>query len=342
MIDEHLTDVEHVRKRPAMYIGDTKFFGFVHYVVASVNFFLYRMAERIDITVDEDGIMIGSNIDLVRELSSMAGESPFEKFHRDTDDLDGVILNALSRSLEATSICQGERRHLAFERGERKLTESNSGDSTEAETIIRFQPDDTVFQVTNFSSQNFHSYLKRISFLHPTVRFSLGDRGEIFNYHSPGGIAALYDTIATPYQILHRPVHVVREADDWKLEAVWAFHSWRNDFGFSFVNNGRAAEGGTHELGRAAAFDQMAHSLDCQKHEDGKRLNGIVYTLSLTYPSVISRGCVKERISNPELESLVCDALVEGSQAWLAENPDVASEIPEIRIFNFPDIWLRR
>ncbi len=42
MIGEHLSDVEHVRKRPGMYIGDTKFFGFIHYLVASVNFFLYR------------------------------------------------------------------------------------------------------------------------------------------------------------------------------------------------------------------------------------------------------------------------------------------------------------
>ena len=135
---------------------------------------------------------------------------------------------------------------------------------------------------------------------------------------------------------------MIRESDDWKLEAVWAFHSWPSDSGFSFVNNGRAAEGGTHEVGREAAFDQLAKSLNCPKDGEGQRINGIIYVLSLTYPSVIWQGCVKEYISNPELESLVRDALVKGSTEWIEENPDVAAEIPEIRTFNFPDIWLRK
>ncbi len=108
------------------------------------------------------------------------------------------------------------------------------------------------------------------------------------------------------------------------------------------MNNGRAAEGGTHEVGREAAFDQLAKSLNCPKDGEGQRINGIIYVLSLTYPSVIWQGCVKEYISNPELESLVRDALVKGSTEWIEENPDVAAEIPEIRTFNFPDIWLRK
>ncbi len=342
MIDEHLSDVEHVRKRPGMYIGDTNFFGFIHYLVAAVNFFLYRKPDRIDVAIEEAGFAVSSDVNVPRALAAKVGESPFEKFHRETDDFDGVIVNSLSRCLEVSSRSQGTTQRLAFEQGERKICIDNVCDDNDAGTTMRFQPDDTIFQVRHFSSYNFRSYLKRISYLHPSIRFSLRDHEELFNFHSPGGIADLFDTVATPCQILHRPIHVLREADDWKLEAVWAFHSWRSDSGFSFVNNGRAAEGGTHEIGRAAAFDQLAKSLHCPIDRGGKRLNGIVYALSLTYPKVIWQGCVKEHISNPELKSLVCDALVQGSNEWIAEHPEVAAEIPEIRTFNFPDIWLRK
>lgn len=345
LIDEELTDIEHIRMRPGMYIGDTHFFGLIHYLVSSVNVFLLRKAERIAIKVDEHGTEITSDSRFDDEVGRPKGQSAFETFPQRNDgrDVDCTIINALSESLDVLCSDGVKIKSLQFSSGVRTGENADLPSKLgQPGTMIRFRPDTSIFQLTNLSSWNFRSYLRRLSFLHPKTRFSLTVDDGTTEYHSPGGIKSLFEVVSTPYQILHQPIYVNLEKDDFKIEALWAFQSWERDFGFSFINNGRAAEGGTHELGREAAFHELADHCGVPLYENGARANGIVYTLSVAYPGVVWQGCVKERVGTPELEQLVRDSLLNESLRWLDDHPNVRSEINEIRRFNFPDIWFQK
>ncbi len=339
------TDVEHVRRRPAMYIGQTDFFGVIQYFVTAVNFFLNRNAKQIRVTLDGSEIEVASEIEIEDELSRSAGASCFEQFRHDWahGGYDGPLINGLSECLVVTTAAQSSVKRIVFRSGERVQDSSNADVPSDLEgSSLRFRPDWSIFTCDEVSPYNFVSFFRRLSYLHPSVCFHLHAEGETMDFSSPGGIRSLFDVVATPYQVLHRPIHIEHSDDTIRVEAVWAYHSWSNDLGFSFINNGRAAEGGTHELGRELAFESLSKKLDAPRDFSGNRLNGIVYVMSIYYAGAVWYGCVKEKIKNPELEALVSSILVDNSLRWVNSHPDVAAQIPHLRRFNFPDIWFHK
>src|SRR5690606_839319 len=136
------------------------------------------------------------------------------------------------------------------------------------------------------------------------------------SYHSPNGIRGMFDSVASPYQILHQPVHVHHVDGEFELEIVWGFHSWHGDIIWSFVNKGRSVEGGTHDQGLADAFRILTKTLRIPDSDNESR-NGIVAIMSITYPAAVWEGCIKARIGNPELKSLVKKTVVEQSLKWI-------------------------
>jgi DNA gyrase subunit B len=334
-----LNSVESIRKRPAMYVGSLDFFGLIHYLVAPVAMLLERRPSRIAVAAADGDYVIESDAVLPIEEPLGGPLIPFEgsPISDHGIGLEGLILNALSERL-TVEIRRGDRSDiLAFRRGMRASRNATHSPSSGPGTTLRFVPDPSILTVTELSPAVFRSFLRRLSYLHRGVRFSLALEGPE-EYYSERGIVDLFTAVAAPYQILHEPIHIKSE-DGTFFEAVIAYHSWTEIGLLSFINNGRAVEGGTHEAGFRDALEQISNEFLRQPSRSGRR-NGVLAVVSIRYPEAVWQGCIKAKVGNPELRGMVRDQVVRQATRWLQDRPDVVRQLKHITTFQFPDFWM--
>ncbi len=337
---EMMSVIEAVRKRPGMYVGSTDFFGFIHYLVCPVALLLGRRPSRLDVDVQGDRFVVSADVAVPLGEMPNGRIVPFDEIppRGELADVDGLILNGLSDSL-VVEIRQDLRvETLTFRRGNRESREVVDQEVQGERTTLTFTPDISILKVTNVSSTIVKSYLRRLSFLHRGVRFSLKLGDETFEYYAAQGIVDLFAAVNAPYQILHEPIHIVEEDGPLRLEMIFAYQSWQNDVLWSFINNGRAVEGGTHEQGLKDALKKLHSTF--QLAEAGRfGRNGVIGIASIRYPGAVWQGCIKAKIGSPELRAKVRKLVVEGAMNWLSCHPEVAEQLRQMRPFTFPEYW---
>jgi DNA gyrase subunit B len=334
--------VEAVRLRPAMYVGSTGFFGFIHYLVCPVALLLEQHPTRIALSAEDGAYHIESDVVVPMEQSAEGRLVPFEDNKKLGNGLgfEGSILNALSEYL-SVEIRQGTRcETLEYRRGRRVAHEKTQVSTNGQQTTMRFVPDTMILTFTTISPAIFTSYLRRLSFLHPRTRFTLAAGNKSMEFRSERGLVDLFESVSAPYQFLHEPVHIAGQEAAAKLEAVFAFHSSRENALWCFINNGRVIEGGTHERGFADAIDQLYVKLKLPRMKKRSR-NGVVGVFSLEYPDVVWEGCIKLIVGNPELRPLVRDWVVRETLEWVRMRPGVAEQLKHLQTFQFPEVWSR-
>ncbi len=114
-----------------------------------------------------------------------------------------------------------------------------------------------------------------------------------------------------------------------------AYHSWKDSHLWSFVNHGRAVEGGTHEQGLLQGLKRVKKKLDLPEDFN----NGVVAIASLRYPCAVWEGAARYKVSNPELKTMVSRLVVSEMVLWLEKHPDVEAQIRQLQTFSFPDTW---
>ena len=337
---EELSGIEAIRRRPAMYVGSTEFFGFINYLVCPIALLLGQRATRIAIAADAGGFVIEADVVVPIEETVRGRLSPFEEITSlgQGHGFEGAVLNALSERLTVEVRHKQQSETLAFRRGSRHSRHAAADRPSEPKTTLKFVPDASIFTVTSLSPAIFRSYLHRLSFLHEGVRFSLTLGSETQEFHAERGIVDLFTAVTAPYQILHEPIHLVADDGPLHLEAVLAYHSWNENGLWCFINNGRAVEGGTHEQGLADALNQLYREFKLPKAKKADR-NGVVGVMSLRYPDTVWEGCIKAKIANPELREMVSNLVVQGAKQWLQHHPDVAKQLRHLQPFQFPDAW---
>ena len=248
---------------------------------------------------------------------------------------EGMVVNALSQSLTVIVTTSKNKQQLQYREGERISNTTSKVAKKVQGTVLRFTPDSSILKVTKLSSAVFESYFRRLSFLHPTIRFSFTTDLGTNEYHAPGGIQEIFTAVTSPLQIMHDPIHIVTEGDGLKLEVVMAYHSWNDERLTCFINNGRAVSGGTHEIGLRSAIKRLRTVFELQKPFN----NGMVAVASMYYADVTWEGCIKAKVSNPELRTLVSRFVFEGAQKWAQDHPESVEQIRQVRLFSFPDAW---
>jgi DNA gyrase/topoisomerase IV subunit B len=148
----------------------------------------------------------------------------------------------------------------------------------------------------------------------------------------------MFAAAAAPYQILDESVHFRHVDGELDLEIVWGFHSWRGDVIWSFINKGRAVEGGTHDQGLAAALRSLRTKPGVFKPQRSAP-NGIIAIMSILYPGAVWEGCLKARLGSKELRPLVRKTVVEQSLRWLDAHEPARQQLREIQPFQFADLW---
>jgi DNA gyrase subunit B len=329
---EQLSPIEAVRKRPGMYVGSAGFFGLINYLVSPFNLNLAAGAERISASLSDGAFRIDSDVAIEVVDAGDGMLRPFETPLIGGHSLHGCILAALSENLAVTTSHDGLRRTLAYSRGELRSDVEQPSDGSDF-TSFAFSPDPTIFTVLNLSPSVFDSYLRRMSYLHPKVRFQFGVGKDLTDYYSENGLPDLFRAITSQYQILHSPIHFRASDGDLQLEMIFAYQSWTGNVLWSFVNGGRAAEGGTHEVGLTKAlarFPKMA-GFECPA--------GTLALMSIYYSGVTYEGCVKEKVSTPELTERVDRLATEQLEFWISRNSSECDFLRSMERFQFADIW---
>ncbi len=204
-----LGGIEAVRKRPAMYIGDTGMRGLHHLVEEvvdnSVDEAMAGRCQNIEVRLNADGSATvtddgwGIPVDRHRKMKKSALEVVMTTLHaggkfddrvyKASGGLHGVgvsVVNALSEWLEAEVRRDGHVYRQEYVRGKAKGPVARLGKATHTGTRITFKPDPEIFPEVSFSYQVLARRLRELAFLNAGVRIAIvddvGDKCEFFHY----------------------------------------------------------------------------------------------------------------------------------------------------------------
>ncbi len=357
-----LRGLEAVRKRPAMYIGDTTTRGLHHLVWEIVdNSIDEAMAGRCknisvtinadeSCTVQDDGAGIPTGIHPTEKVSTLevvfcqlhAGGKFDHDAYKVSGGLHGVgasVVNALSEWLEVEVCRDGNVYRMVFEQGKVSEGLQTIGQRKRSGTKVTFKPDGEIFPDTIFRYEVLIARVRELAYLNEGLCIKLRDertnKGETFQFNK--GLIAFVGHLNEGKQPLHRPVAIQKEDPETRLalELVLQYHDGYNETIFSFANNINTVEGGTHLSGFKSALTRTvnAHARKVgQLKEDeaptGEDLReGLTAIVSVKVPDPQFEGQTKTKLGNGEVESFVTQAVNEQLSAWLEEHPGDAKRI---------------
>jgi DNA gyrase subunit B len=359
---QKLEGVEAVRKRPAMYIGDTGERGLHHLVYEvvdnSIDEALAGFCKHIDvvihvdnsITVVDDGRGIPVDMHKTEKKPAVevvltmlhAGGKFDKKSYTVSGGLHGVgvtCVNALSEWLEVEVRRDGKVHHMRFKRGKTASKLEVIGKAKGTGTKITFKPDSQIFPVIEYKYDILANRLRELAFLNRGIEITLKDertkREDLFKFN--GGIEEFIKHINRAKEPLHpKVIYVVKEKDGIQAEVALQYNEGYNESVYSYANNINTIEGGTHLSGfRSAltrAINQYAKTNNLLKEKDptlgGDDLReGLTAVISVKVPNPQFEGQTKTKLGNGEVDGIVNSIVYDGLMTFMEQNPPIARRI---------------
>ncbi|MEM6989252.1 MAG: DNA topoisomerase IV subunit B [Myxococcota bacterium] len=360
---QFLEGVDHVRKRPGMYIGGVNKDGLHHLLWEildnSVDEVINGHATEIKVELDADhkGITISDNgrgipVDKHPQLKIPAVVAVFTKLgaggkfdddsYKHSGGLHGVgaaVANALSETLTVTVWREGSRWKMDFARGVPQGKLKKVGAARGSGTSVHLRPDAKVFMKNSLDPLVIRERLEAKSYLHKGLKITLVDpkaKGPETFVHENGITDYLNKLVAVRGKpAVHAGVFACEKNDDPKLEAVFAWTEATEDATYSFVNGVPTPDGGTHEqgfrnaLGKALRAYMQAHKLEPKGVSVGLEdmREGMVAILSVYVLEPQFQSQTKNRLNNPDVAGQVEGTLRPALEQWLHENRSTAESI---------------
>ena len=356
-----LGGIEAVRKRPAMYIGDTTARGLHHLVYEvvdnSIDEATAGYSNRIKIVIHTDNSVSvedngrGIPVDIHKKLNKPALEVVLTTLHaggkfdhrvyKVSGGLHGVgvsCVNALSEWMEAEVKREGNVYHQSFERGKTKTKLKVIGKAKHTGTKITFKPDKDIFSVLEFSFDTLSQRLRELAFLNKEVEIILGDerRDKEVAFKFKGGIVSFVEYLNRNKDIIHKKIiYFQKEKDDICVEGSLQYNNGYKENIYCFANNINTIEGGTHLSGfktaLTRAINQYARAKNLLKNlnnisGDDTR-EGIAAVISVKIPQPQFEGQTKTKLGNSEVEGIVSSVAFEALSSFFEENPSVINKI---------------
>ena len=357
-----LEGVEAVRRRPAMYIGDTSSRGLHHLVYEvcdnSIDEALAGYCKNIEVVIHPDNSVSviddgrGIPVDIHKTEKKPAVEVVMTTLHaggkfdhrvyKVSGGLHGVgvsVVNALSEWLEVEVRRDGKIYHQRYEKGKTVSPLRVIGKSSSTGTKVTFKPDRGIFSKIEFSYDILSQRLRELAFLNKGLRIKLlderADKENVFQF--AGGLISFVEYLNKNKNPLHsKIIYFQKIQDDIILEVALQYNDSFAENIFSFANNINTIEGGTHLSGFKSALtraiNQYAKNKNLIKNEDivvsGEDVReGLTCVLSLKLPNPQFEGQTKTKLGNSEVEGLVASASFEALTSYFEENPTVANKI---------------
>jgi len=359
-----LEGLEAVRKRPAMYIGDTGAYGLHHLVYEvvdnSVDEAMGGYCDSIKIILHSDGsCSVGDNgrgipVDTHKETGKSAAEVVLTVLHaggkfehsayKVSGGLHGVgvsVVNALSEWLDLEIRRGGRVWTQRYEYGV-PTGELTAGEkSTKHGTIIRFKPDAKIFEETTFSFDTLSNRLRELAFLNKGLKIVIEDerdeRSHTFLYK--GGIIEFIKHLNQNKTPVHPKVLFFEgKKDNIEVEVALQYNDGYQESIFSFANNINTREGGTHLTGfRAALTGQLSSYAQAQGYlksfkgavtGDDVR-EGLTAVVSVRIPDPQFEGQTKSKLGNSEVKGLVQQIVNDRLAEAFEEDPTTARKIAD-------------
>ncbi len=356
-----LPGIEGVRKRPAMYIGDTNVRGLHHMVeevvANSIDEAVAGHCNRLTVSLNLDGSVTVSDdgrgipVDTHKTENKPAVEVILTTLHaggkfdhssyKVAAGLHGVgvsCVNALSEWLEVEIKRDGRVYHQEYERGITQSELKVLGKAKGAGTKITFKPDPDIFEVTEFDYDRISGRLRELAFLnkglHITVSQEGEDKADEFCYE--GGLAEFVEHLNEGKNTLHpKVIYFEKEEADVRIELALQYTDAYAELMLSFANNIHTHDGGTHLSGLKSAltrtFNNYARNQDLLKK--GKAPSGddiregLTAVLSVMLPEPQFEAQSKNKLNNPEIEGIVESSVNTLLGTFLEENPSVAKNV---------------
>ncbi len=358
-----LSGLSAVRKRPAMYIGNTSIEGLHHLVYEvvdnSIDEALAGHCTAIEIIIHEDGsISVEDNgrgipVDIHPTEGISALELVLTRLHaggkfdhstyKVSGGLHGVgisVVNALSSLFTAEVYRNGLIYRQSYRKGDPVGPMECLGETKKRGTKITFHPDPEIFQeTTEFQFEILQARMRELAFLNPAVRIHISDErsGDSGNFHFSGGVVSFVEYLSRNKELVHdTPIFISGERDQVQAEIAFLYNTGYSERLLSYVNNIRTKEGGTHETGfrqaltkcinRYASDDIVPKKLR-EKMEGDDIREGLTAVISVRVPNPQFEGQTKAKLGNSEVRSIVSSLVYDALSTYLEENPQVAKRI---------------
>lgn len=353
-----LEGIEHVRKRPSMYIGDTTTRGLHHLVWEIVDNSIDEAgagyAKTIDVKINADGSATvtddgrGIPVGIHREEGIPTVEVVFAKlgaggkFDHGADSaykvsgglhgVGGSVVNALSEWLEIEVSRDNKIHHMEFERGKKSSDLKVIGKSVKTGTKVTFKPDKQIFPDVEFRYDVLAKRLRELAYLNQGLHLIIEDertgRKEDFKYDD--GLLEYVKYLNEGKNVLH-PIIAFKSADDvtgLSLEVALQYNDGYNETIETFANSINTHEGGTHlsgfKTGLTGTLNRHAENAglikDIRPTGDDVR-EGLIAIISVKIPEPQFEGQTKTKLGNSEIEGFVSSTVSEQFGRFLEEHP---------------------
>lgn len=361
-----LEGIEAVRKRPAMYIGDTGVRGLHHLVYEvvdnSIDEALAGYCSKIEVIINPDNSVTvtdngrGIPVDIHKTEKKPAVEVVLTTLHaggkfdhesyKVSGGLHGVgvsCVNALSEWFEVEVKRGGKIHHQRYEKGMTKTKLNVIGKTKETGTKVTFKPDKDIFSESVYSYDTLTNRLRELAFLNKGIEIDLFDKREdkesIFKYD--GGLLSFVEHLNKNKTPIHpKVIYLHKERQDIEVELALQYNDGFAENIYSYANNINTIEGGTHLTGFKTALTRVVNTYGRAnkliKEDKGKvsvsgddAREGLTAVVSVKIREPQFEGQTKTKLGNSEVEGLVASVVNEGLSTFFEETPSVAKKIVE-------------
>jgi DNA gyrase subunit B len=354
-----LKGLEAVRRRPAMYIGDTTTHGLHHLVYEivdnSIDEAMAGFCTKIQVIINKDESITvidngrGIPVDKHKEMKKSALEVIMTVLHaggkfdhstyKVSGGLHGVgasVVNALSEWCEVEVYRDGQIYFQKYQRGLPTAPVKKLRATKNTGTKTTFLADSNIFTKVTYNFETLANRLRELAFLNKGLRISLKDArdGNQEEFYYKGGLIEFIKYIDQSRTALHKPIYISGEREGVEVEIAFEYNDSYSDNIFTYCNNVNTIEGGTHLHGFKSALTRTLNYYgnknnllkNIQLQGDDVR-EGLTSVVSVKVGEPQFEGQTKTKLGNSEVRGVVESIFNESLAEFLEQNPSVGRKI---------------